>query len=471
MPALFRQAAALLAVCASTALAAPLPGWTLYSGMTSTETTLVDLNGAIVKTWPSDYNPGASVYLIDDGSILRTARDLTLSGPVAGGAGGRIQIIGWDGTLEWDYELAGEGFRQHHDVCMLPSGNVLAIVWESKTAAEAIAAGRDPESVGSEVWSEVILEIEPTGPTTGEVVWSWRVWDALVQDFDPMLPNFGDPADHPGRIDINFAPNGTNPDWLHFNGLDYNAELDQIVISCHAFDELWVISHAPGASPELLYRWGNPQAYGRGTADDQRLFNQHNAQWIDEGLPGAGNLLVYNNGNGRPAPAPGAPFSSVDEITPPLNPDGTYTIDEGLPYGPAAPAWTCDNAGGTPFYSSFISGAQRLANGNTLICVGASGEFIEVDPSCMIEWVHAPGGAQFRCTRIPDRDSRLAGLLFCTADINGDGSTDAADLSVLVGAFGGAVPPGTSGDLNGDGAVDGADLAVFIGDFGCEITG
>lgn len=57
----------------------------------------------------------------------------------------------------------------------------------------------------------------------------------------------------------------------------------------------------------------------------------------------------------------------------------------------------------------------------------------------------------------------------CAGDLNGDGATDSADLSVLVGSFGQAVPPGTSGDVNGDGVVDSADLSVLVGDFGCAV--
>lgn len=61
--------------------------------------------------------------------------------------------------------------------------------------------------------------------------------------------------------------------------------------------------------------------------------------------------------------------------------------------------------------------------------------------------------------------------LGCAADINGDGVTDSADLSVVLGSFGSSVPPGTSGDLNGDGVVDSADLSALVGDFGCSAPG
>ena len=87
---------------------------------------------------------------------------------------------------------------------------------------------------------------------------------------------------------------------MHTNAVAYNAELDQIMLSIHAFSEVWIIDHGTtteeaashsggkrGKGGDLLYRWGNPRAYRTGTNVDQRLFAQHNAHWIPEGLPGA----------------------------------------------------------------------------------------------------------------------------------------------------------------------------------------
>jgi len=441
----------------------PEPGWTLYSGLASRNTSLIDLDGNVVQTWSGTFSPGVSVYLVGGGSILRPANDPSLPGPSGGGVGGRIQQIAWDGTMEWDYVLGTSDLRQHHDIRLLPNGNVLAIAWEVRTRAEAIAMGRDPAGLGSEVWSEAILEIRPTGLTTGEVVWAWHAWDHLVQNFDPDLPNFGEPSDHPERIDINFTPNGTDPDWLHFNGLDFNEELDQIIMSCHAFDELWIISRAPDSDGDLLYRWGNPRAYGMGTIADQKFFNQHNTRWIAPGLPGEGNILVYNNGNGRP----GGSFSSVEELVPPVNPDGTYTRASGEPFGPDAPDWICDNAGGAMFYSSFISGAQRLPNGNTLVCVGATGRFLELTPDCDIDWEFNEGGAQFRATRIGIRDRRLADLLFCAPDLAEPyGQLDLFDFLAFQNAFDAG---DLAADFDDDGELTFFDLLAFQNAFstGC----
>src|SRR5262249_27241070 len=186
-----------------------------------------------------------------------------------------------------------------------------------------------------------------------------------------------------------------SPDWTHVNAVAYNAELDQVVISVHAFSEIWIIDHGTttaeaashaggrrGKGGDLLYRWGNPAAYKTGTSKDQQLFNQHNAHWIPKGYPGEGNLLVFNNGGRRP----GGAHSTVDEIVLPADKDGNYSRSEGKAYGPDKPAWTYAAPKKSDFFSMLISGAQRLPNGNTLICSGNNGTVFEVTPDKEIVW-------------------------------------------------------------------------------------
>ena len=218
----------------------------------------------------------------------------------------------------------------------MPNGNVLLIAWESKSRVEAIAAGRDPEKLTDEfLWPETIIEIQPDGKTGGKAVWSWKLWDHLVQSYDRSKANFGNPADHPERVDLNYIRRG-NADWIHMNSVDYNAELDQIVLSARWFDEIWIIDHGTstkeaaghsggrrGKGGDLLYRWGNPYAYSAGLPEQRVLFAQHDARWIGAGLPGAGNLLLFNNGTERDD---SRAYSSVDELVPPLLEDGTYRL-------------------------------------------------------------------------------------------------------------------------------------------------
>lgn len=442
----------------------PHPEYTLSAPFVGTTNTFLrDLNHNVIHTWPSSFGPGASVYLIDNGAILRTAADFSVGNFGGGGRGGRIERIAWDGTVEWSYAVGGPDFVHHHDIELLPNGNILAIIWERYTAAEAIAMGRDPALVNNEVWSEGILEIEPVGATGGNIVWEWHVWDHLVQDFDPNLPNFGDPADFPGRVDINFN-GGSDPDWLHWNGIDYNEALDQIVISSQRFSEVWVIPHDPNSDGNLLYRWGNPQAYGRGTSADQQLSGQHDPEWIPAGMPGAGNITIYNNGLIRG-------FGSMDEIETPLNPDGSYEIDAVAPFGPLAPIWSCDNIDGTTFFSQIMGGVQRLPNGNTLVSIAQQNDFVEVDENCDSVWSFDTGALAFRATRIDTRDPRLEGLLFGPlGDLNCDGLVTVSDIGPFVLAL--TDPAGyeaqfpacdiLNADVNNDGFVTVGDIGLFV---------
>jgi Spy/CpxP family protein refolding chaperone len=401
-------------------------GYTLLASMSSTKTYLIDLEGKVVRTWESNSAPGLSTYLLENGHLLRAG--MLGKQPFGGGpgAGGRIQEYTWEGELVWDFQLASDKQLPHHDICRLPSGNVLLIAWDKKTAKEAVAAGRKPEFVGdSHLQPDCILEVKPTGKTTGEVVWEWHIWDHLVQDHDKAKANFGDVAAHPELIDVNYGeglvaamvtkkddldklkgigyvggtpgnrPARINPDWTHINAVAYNADLDQIVLSVHAFSEIWIIDHSTtraeaaghsggksGKGGDLLYRWGNPRAYRAGKAADQRLFSQHNAHWIAKGLPGEGHLLVFNNGNRRPD----GDYSSVDEIVLPVDAEGRYEHKPGTAFGPDKAVWSYTAAKKSDFFSMLISGAQRLPNGNTLICSGFNGTIFEVTPEKEVVW-------------------------------------------------------------------------------------
>jgi hypothetical protein len=433
------------------------PGYVLFSPLLSTTTYLIDRDGEVVHTWTGDRAPGASVYLLGNGNLLRCVRERDRPIFQAGGEGGRIQEVTWDGETVWDYVLANSRRVQHHDIEPLPNGNVLAVVWERKTRQEAIRAGRRPELVPPDgLMPDAVVEIQPLPPTGGLIVWEWHVWDHLVQDHDPDQQHFGVVADQPELIDINGdhrprpltaevverlralgyvvgnpSPNELRSDLVHTNSVAYNPALDQIILSAYRFNEVWVIDHSTttaeaaghsggrgGRGGDLLYRWGNPQAYGRGSPEDQQLFAHHDARWVPAGHPGAGNIVIFDNGAGRP----GGDYSAVVEIRPPVRADGRYELQAGRRFGPGAPWWTYTATPRSALAADFISGAQRLANGNTLICSGPDGRFLEVTAGGEIVWEYrspfagaAPNPAGdppysvFRATHIPPDSPAFAG--------------------------------------------------------------
>lgn len=366
-------------------------GYVLFAPMTSNTTYLIDKCGRNVKTWNSTYLPGVAVYLLPNGNLLRTGNTNNTTFK-AGGQGGIIEIIDWNNNIIWSYTMSDSLQCSHHDIRAMPNGNILAIVWENKSKTESIAQGRDSSKAPNNLWSEKIIEIQPTGSTTGNIVWEWHLWDHLVQDFDITKPNFGTVSTNPQLLNINYAANDSVSDWIHLNSIDYNANLDQIMIGSHTLNEIWIIDHSTSTAVaathtggnsnkggDFIYRWGNPAAYNNGTLADQKLFKQHNAHWIEAGLPHANQILIYNNGVNRP----GGDYSTVEIITPPVS---GYNYVSTLPYLPATNNWIYNDGNPNKYYAPFVSGAQQLANGNVLLCNGPIGLLTEVDSNKNLVW-------------------------------------------------------------------------------------
>ena len=191
--------------------------------------------------------PGLMTYIHEDGTLVRTERIGSTFG--AGGSGGRISQYNWEGDLIWRYDLSSPTYHQHHDIAVMPNGNILAISWELFTREQIIALGRNPDLVKNDIWLEKIVELRPVGTDDVQEVWSWHLVDHLIQESDSSKPNFGIVSEHPEKVNINFNGGGTfplggNEDWIHLNGIDYNPELDQIVLSSRHFSEIWIIDHS-----------------------------------------------------------------------------------------------------------------------------------------------------------------------------------------------------------------------------------
>ena len=226
-------------------------------------------------------------------------------------------------------------------------------------------------------------------------------------------------------------------DIYHVNAIKYNAELDQIAFSSPDLNEIFIIDHSTttkeaaghrggrwGKGGDFLYRWGNPQNYQQGDAADRKLFHQHDVRWIEKGMPGAGNLTVFNNDiHYRDS----LNYSAIYELAPPTDSKGNYLLEQGKAYGPEKPVWTYIAPDTFSFFSSFISGAHRMRNGNTFINEGAKARFFEVNKEGKVVWeylnpyrgdIRKPNGdphpvmpmtfIQFRATFIPADHPALA---------------------------------------------------------------
>lgn len=440
------------------------PGYVYFAPLLSDTTYLVDTDGQVVHTWKSDYAPSGGVYLLDNGHLIRGAREPEVPTFSGGGQGGRIQEFTWDGEVVSNFTFANEDYLLHHDVAVLPNGNLLAIAWERKGVEEVRRAGRRQElTPEAGLWPDMVVEFERESPDEARIVWEWHMWDHTIQNYDETLDNYGEPSEHPELIDMNgeleppkiseeelarlkalgYVPSDTTPenlrsDFMHTNAIAYNGDLDQIVLSVLKYNEVWIIDHSTtvdeaaghtggrwGRGGDLLYRWGNPRVYGRGDVTQQRLFGQHDPRWIPNGMPGAGHLLLFNNNLSGPE----GDYSAVFEITLPTDDEGRLVVPDTEAIGPETVTWSYTAPNKISMFSSFISGAHRLADGHTMITSGAQGRFLEVNSEGETVWeywtpysgdVKMPDGSRphpttgfdypvFRATKILPDHPALAG--------------------------------------------------------------
>jgi hypothetical protein len=156
--------------------------------------------------------------------------------------------------------------------------------------------------------------------------------------------------------------------------------------------EIWIIDHSTttaqaashtggnsGKGGDILYRWGNPATYNNGTVANQKLFGQHNAHWIEDSLPYANQIMVFNNGLNRT----GGNYSTAEIINPPVV---GYNYTATLPYLPTVDSWIYNAGNPNNYYAQNISSDQQLSNGNVLLCNGPSGVFTEVTSTGTQVW-------------------------------------------------------------------------------------
>jgi len=369
-----------------------LNGYCLFAPAGSKKSYLIDMEGYVINEWTCSSGPGLHDRLLPNGHLLRgyTPAGWSRGGSVpgtqpfpitVGGVAGGVEEFDWDGNLVWQYSAISDTYIQHHTFYRMPNGNTLILLWEEVSEADALALGRDPALITTQygLWPDTVIEVNPAKQT----VWEWHAFDHLVQNRDPGLPNYGEPIDNPNKFDMNFyVPTQFGyHDWSHCNTIEYNSVTDQILVNFRNWGEFYVFDHStPNSDGSILFRWGNPGAYGAGELPvwpqdgDQKLFGSHCAVWLGTGnytdYGTLGNILVLDNGWLRPS---GNRSRSVEVAV---------NYDNWLE--PAV--WTWQSADQDSFYSTYQCGTQRLPNGNTEINSTDGGHIIEVTPEKDVVW-------------------------------------------------------------------------------------
>jgi len=337
-------------------------GYTLFAPNVSKKTYMIDMEGNLVHKWNTRSYPGLYAELLPNGNLLRAGR-VTQKRCKISGVGGLIEEIDWKGKVVWKHKMASRNQIQHHCFYRMPNGNTLILGWERIKNEDAIAKGRNPDTIPKksvkfkkvfhrDFWLDFVHEVNMNGDT----VWEWHAFDHI--------------GTGPDQLDINYIlplPVGEiyhTYDWSHFNSVEYIEETDQVLMNSRNLSEFYLVNHKTG---KIEYRWGNPSAYGAGKAPswydsgDQELFGSHDARYL-----GDGRVMVFDNGSERPE----SDRSRVVIVN-----TKTNEIE-----------WEYESWDSNSFSTKRQGAGQLLPNGNVLVTSSNMGQIFEVTKGGKIVW-------------------------------------------------------------------------------------
>ena len=326
-------------------------GYTLFVMASDNNVWLIDMKGQIVNHWLMEH-AGQHGKLLPNGNLLWQGR-----GPQAmsefGGNGTELIEVDWNGNEVWRYD----DLFLNHDFVRLDNGNTIInrYIQIPDSIATKIKGGVPGTEREGKIWSCSFQEITKEG----DVVWEWKHYEHLDPERDILCP---------------LCPRSI---WGYTNSLDVFPN-GNILCTFRFLNTIAIIDKKTG---RIIWRWGPEYSLG----------HPHSCSVLDNG-----NILLFDNGLHRKGKEIGIneiETSRVIEVNPKTN-----EIE-----------WEYRDPNAFNFYTSICGGAQRLPNGNTLICESTKGRFFEVTPDKEIVWEYI---SPFMARRPPYWGWTLSALVF-----------------------------------------------------------
>ena len=310
---------------------------------------LINMTGAVVHRWSVPFSP-LQGRLLPNGNVIVIGRNDKVE-PGRPGVGGYEMggVAGWLVELSWDGKRLFKhvDLKMHHDFARLPNGSTIYLTWEPVPDAlrEKVRGGiKGSEHSDGAMFNDGLVEIDAQGKT----VWEWHANAHLDPELDIIGPLY------------------KRQEWLHANSVAVLAD-SNIALTGRNTDTLLVIEKRTG---KILWRWGNTTYLDEQTSrleyrsGSDTLGGPHDVREIPSGQPGAGHLVCYDNGT----------YAAVSRVVE-IDPAARKLVWQSSPRGL-----------GRKHFSNFVGGAQRLPNGNTLVCDGANGRFFQVTAKNETVW-------------------------------------------------------------------------------------
>src|SRR5688572_8794514 len=390
-------------------------GFTVLSPLQAQGAIVIDMNGKVVKQWDGFNNSaGGPSRVLPNGDVIaaagaRQGRQESFELVQRDFAGNVVWRLDHNEEIPTNDGKTQQSLRQHHDWQRedFPAGYYSPDFMPARSGSNTLVLAhtdrRVPGIADVLLQDDRIIEVSPKG----EIVWQWSAGDHIDElGFDARARESirGARAGGAGRAGAaGRAGRGAAApaafDWLHLNSATYlgpNRWFDagdkrfapnNVIVSSREASLLAIIAR----NGSIVWRLGPNFLESDATRAIGQIIGQHHAHFIPKGLPGAGNLLVFDNGgsSGYGEPSGIAPRGT-----------GVYARANSrvLEIDPVTLALVWSYTAGAQFFSTNISGAQRLPNGNTLITEGAGGRVFEVTSERQIVWefMNAPANATSR---------------------------------------------------------------------------
>ncbi len=320
------------------------------------EVPLITMNGRTIHRWIASSSRVKGqirrAKLLQNGHMLIVRHTFPTRGnrQVKGG----VQEYDWNGNLVWEYIPLN--FYPHHDIFRKDNGNTLMMCIEEvpRGYKEKI---KDPRRRNITLYSDVILEVTPDR----KIVWKWHEYEHLDINRCNQINASRDWVGGPDNDTIN--------DWTHTNtvqalpenrwydGGDERFKPENVLLSLRALDLVLIVGRD---TKKVVWEYTGDYKGG--------LSGQHEPHMIEKGLPGEGNILIFDNGTSPQKDLAHAGCSFILEVNP-----VTKKVE-----------WKYER--GEKFHSSYTSSSQRLANGNTLINETSGCRIFEVTVEGEIVW-------------------------------------------------------------------------------------
>ena len=393
-------------------------GFTVLSPLQTQAAVVIDMNGKVVKQWDGFSNSaGGPSRVLPNGDVIgaagaRQGRQESFELVQRDFAGNVVWRLDRNEEIATNDGKTQQSLRQHHDWQRedFPAGYYSPDFMPARSGSNTLVLAhtdrRVPGIADVLLQDDRIIEVSPKG----EIVWQWSAGDHIDElGFDARARESirgaraggaggAGRAGAAGRAGRGAAAPAAF-DWLHLNSATYlgpNRWFDagdkrfapnNVIVSSREASLIAIIAR----DGSIVWRLGPNFLESDATRAIGQIIGQHHAHFIPKGLPGAGNLLVFDNGgsSGYGEPSGIAPRGT-----------GVYARANSrvLEIDPVTLALVWSYTAGAQFFSTNISGAQRLPNGNTLITEGAGGRVFEVTSDRQIVWefMNAPANSTSR---------------------------------------------------------------------------